>query len=549
MKKFFSLLTFIVLLNTASSQNWQWAKHYGGSNGYNGAGQLCLDLSGNVYFTGGFSSPYGIFESDTFNTWNATAKIFILKTDNSGNLIWVKTAGGTGLNNASGGGDIKYDPVTSSIYTTGYIQNSNALPSCIMPGFDGNIYLARLDTSGNCVWGVLLGGVSNNTQGGAIALDENGNVYILGMLVTNGSIDTFSVTAGSFIAKYDSNGTCLFAKNICSDSTYAVQIKYSNSKLFITGASLNDTIVIDTSSALSHGSYDGFIAALDSVGNSLWVKAIGGPDDDGVSAFDIDGDGNLYLSGAFKDTAYVDSIQLINSSNNYWFYFSKWSINGNTLWANEIPTDIIPSIFFPTDIRNVYTDVNGYSYLTGSFNDTMDFGGGHVVTTTDSMDTFIARYDSSGNCLGALNFGVAQGGAIASDAGGAYYTAGLFAGTVQLGSTTLNSYSSTVGDIYLAKHDAITGEEEAPRLAYSNSLHIYANPNEGKCTITIPDDFKHENNLTLQIFDVTGKLLQRTQLEMTEGKIKLNIEAQAKGVYNAVLSNGRKNYSGRIVFE
>jgi hypothetical protein len=36
---------------------------------------------------------------------------------------------------------------------------------------------------------------------------------------------------------------------------------------------------------------------------------------------------------------------------------------------------------------------------------------------------------------------------------------------------------------------------------------------------------------------------------MTEGKIKLNISAQARGVYNAVLSNGKKNYSGRIVFE
>jgi hypothetical protein len=34
---------------------------------------------------------------------------------------------------------------------------------------------------------------------------------------------------------------------------------------------------------------------------------------------------------------------------------------------------------------------------------------------------------------------------------------------------------------------------------------------------------------------------------MIEGKIKLNLEAEAKGVYNVTLSNGKKSYNGKIV--
>ena len=83
----------------------------------------------------------------------------------------------------------------------------------------------------------------------------------------------------------------------------------------------------------------------------------------------------------------------------------------------------------------------------------------------------------------------------------------------------------------------------------NNELVIYANPNAGKCTITIPDEFKKETKLTLQIFDNTGQLLQQTPVEMMQDKISVNITAEAKGMYTAVLSNGKKSYTGKIIFE
>jgi predicted neuraminidase len=65
----------------------------------------------------------------------------------------------------------------------------------------------------------------------------------------------------------------------------------------------------------------------------------------------------------------------------------------------------------------------------------------------------------------------------------------------------------------------------------------------------VPDDFVNEKNLVLSICDNKGKLIQQKTLQMNEGNIKLNLEQEAKGVYNVVLSNNKKSYNGKIVFE
>jgi hypothetical protein len=87
---------------------------------------------------------------------------------------------------------------------------------------------------------------------------------------------------------------------------------------------------------------------------------------------------------------------------------------------------------------------------------------------------------------------------------------------------------------------------------YDNSkkqINIYPNPNEGKCDITVPNDFLQEKNLVLSIYDNTGRLIQQTKVEMNEDKIKLNLEAEAKGIYQVTLSDKTKTYSGKIIFE
>ena len=78
---------------------------------------------------------------------------------------------------------------------------------------------------------------------------------------------------------------------------------------------------------------------------------------------------------------------------------------------------------------------------------------------------------------------------------------------------------------------------------------IYPNPTTGTCSITIPEDFLQESSLTLFIYDSSGKLLQQISIDNEAENFNLKLEYKAKGVYPVVLSNGKKSYNGKIVFE
>ena len=82
-----------------------------------------------------------------------------------------------------------------------------------------------------------------------------------------------------------------------------------------------------------------------------------------------------------------------------------------------------------------------------------------------------------------------------------------------------------------------------------SQLLIYPNPTTGTSTITIPEEFLHEETLTLSIYDATGVLVQQIQLNNETEDFGLKLDQKAKGVYIVTLSNGRKIYRGKIVFE
>ena len=149
--------------------------------------------------------------------------------------------------------------------------------------------------------------------------------------------------------------------------------------------------------------------------------------------------------------------------------------------------------------------------------------------------------------MGVRHVGSAGGKSVVIDSSGSVYVAGGLYNSATFGSNpTITSLG--MNNIFVAKSTAITGIGEEGKFT-NNHLLIYANPTAGTCNVTIPEEFQREKNLILQVFDNTGKLLQQTRVEMQQKKIKINLEEEAKGIYNVILSNGIKNYSGKIVFE
>ncbi len=101
--------------------------------------------------------------------------------------------------------------------------------------------------------------------------------------------------------------------------------------------------------------------------------------------------------------------------------------------------------------QDITVDSSGNSYITGYFEGTVDFGGGNV-TSAGAADIFILKLNSSGtfqwvNIFGGTSTDVGQG--IAVDSSGNSYITGSFQGTVDFGSGDITP--SGFDDIFVLK--------------------------------------------------------------------------------------------------
>jgi hypothetical protein len=382
-----------------------------------------------------------------------------------------------------------------------------------------------------------------------VGIDQNGDICIVGKSTDAITFDTITIATGVFLAKYDSGGNCLWAKKkfnripspIYQYEIWAYSLQTYENDIFIGGACWVDTLTVDNVVLTNAHKTSVVLARFDSVGTAKWVITGGGPFASGAYSIAVDGTGSSYMTGSIGSYAIFEDDTL----NNPWtdFFLAKYNPGGQLEWVRQCH-DSSGAVGY-----SVCTDRASGVYVTGQFSGNAYFGD-YVLSAATPDNLFIAKYSASGYCLGAINNGGGAGGyCISTDFNNEVISAGRFWDTITFGSNpSMTPYGGMWdNDIYLVKSDAITETIEERRA--ENRLLIYANPTSGICNVTIPDEFRNEKNLTLNLFDYTGKLIQQGTVEMNEEKVRVNLQAEAKGIYNVTLSNGKKSYGGKIVFE
>ena len=226
-----------------------WAKRAGGPFGGDEGHGIAVDGAGNSYVAGYFddSATFGAGEANQTTLSGSNTETFIAKYDASGALVWAKRAGGSG-------GDASFGLAvdgTGNSYVTGFFFESatfgpgEANQTTLTGAFE-QIFVAKYDASGALMWAKRAGGSSEvGVRAYSIVVDGAGSSYVTGLfreltIFGPGEANETILSASSqevFVAKYDANGTLMWAKRAGSNVVLGNGIAVDNTgNSYVTGS-------------------------------------------------------------------------------------------------------------------------------------------------------------------------------------------------------------------------------------------------------------------------------------------------------------------------
>lgn len=461
----------------AQTPQLEWAKCTGVATGGSDIGQaVATDAFGNVYITGlfldtvDFDPGPGVFNL----TSNGYADVFIQKLDASGNLLWAKNAGGIyyDLGNALAVDAFGNIYVMGEFAGTMEFDAGSGISDLISNG-SSDIFILKLDASGNLLWAKSMGGPSEEWSEG-VAVDASGNVYATGAFSETADFNpgpaVYPLTSyegvDMYFVKLNASGNFVWAKSVggqFDDVSNAIAIDAFDN-VYMTGGFVG-TVDFDPGTGYfgltsDNFSPDIFILKLTSTGDFGYALKIGGDNYNTGESLSLDADGNIYLTGFFVGTVDFDPGSGVYDifASTYDIYVQKLSNTGQLLWVKNMGG--------PGDDEGVAIalDTSGNVYSTGLFYGTADFDPGpgvlNLTTDGDGRDMYVQKLTASGEFLWANSVGGTGNAypyALGVDPAGNVFTTGELSGAVDFDpGLGIYELSSSVGesDIFIQKLEA-----------------------------------------------------------------------------------------------
>ena len=245
------------LIKTDANGNMQWNRTFGGL-GEDYASDVVQSSDGG-YVIVGYTDSYGLGGGD----------MYLVKTDQNGNMQWSKTIGGTSM-------DCGYSLTLTA--DGGYAIAGQTFSF----GRGGDFYLVKTDPDGNAEWSRTYGGANPECPFSVIVTNDGG--FALVGYVGN---DLVPENANVYLVKTYSNGTPQWNRTYGGgNSQIGSQIVQTND---------NSYVIVGTSGAASAGNF--YLLKTNVNGTQQWTKTYGGTGDEAATSLVIANDGGFALAG------------------------------------------------------------------------------------------------------------------------------------------------------------------------------------------------------------------------------------------------------------
>ncbi|MBI3163758.1 MAG: DNRLRE domain-containing protein [Chloroflexi bacterium] len=256
-----------------------------------------------------------------------------------------------------------------------------------------DVFLAKVDASGNLVWHTFIGGLFPENYGQELALDDNGDVYVAGRGDSSwgNPVRPYSDLGDGFVTKINTSGQVLWTTFLGGATSFdaAKGIEVKNGSVFVTGHSS-----ASWGSPFNEwtGGIDGFLVSLDAgTGNLNWNTFLGGTGEDYLFTVHVDNSENIFLAGYSTETWGTPVIAHTPGTNNDGFA-AKFNAAGVLMWNTFMGSSEGSDMVYGMD-----ESAAGDIYLAGrspaSWGDPLNIhaGGG--------IDAFIAKMDPATGVL------------------------------------------------------------------------------------------------------------------------------------------------------
>jgi hypothetical protein len=467
-------LSLIIIADFCLGQNlnFDWAtQSFGGEGSQSQSISVTTDNEGNIYSTGWFTGSIDFDPGPgVFNlTSSDNSDTYIMKSDQNGNLIWVRQVAG---NEGEYNWEYSYSIATDNqgnVYITGQFFGTVDFDpgpdnfNLYCDNYTGSMFIQKLDFDGNFVWAKLIcGDVESESKGKSIHLDNSGNILLTGYFFRTADFDPgpgvfnlTNLTSGQqgtgttiFILKLTNNGDFIWAKQIESldmefgnDMGNAITSDFEGN-ILITG-SFSRTLDFDPGPGVFQINIDYsvsddyesiFLLKLDLGGNFIWAKHFeSSMDSQGAEGRSLTTDqfGFVYSTGYFSGTTDFDPgpgiFQLTAPISRDNAYVSKLDINGNLVWVQHIGNMWGPGVTG----NQIIVDDLGNIYTIGIFQGSVDFDPGTGNFVLSEGGTFIQKLDNNGGFIwaGELGGGLPSG---CRDNAGNLILSGRFGGSIDV---------------------------------------------------------------------------------------------------------------------